>query len=75
MNSSRKSTAAYEARADSIFSFLRDTFSQMPKPIQVIGWLILLFLFVFLVLHPIIGITYFEGRVTTLTRNESPASN
>jgi len=69
MEAKSDQSSAYEARADSIFSFLQKTFSQMPKTVQVIGWLILLLLFVFIVLHPIIGITYFEGRVTTLTFN------
>lgn len=71
MESTTKSSAAYEAQASSIFSFLRVTFSQMPRPVQVIGWLILLLVFVILVLHPLLGVTYFEGRVTTLAWKES----
>jgi tetratricopeptide (TPR) repeat protein len=64
-------TAANQARlTDGIFKFLRDTFNQMPMPVRVFGWVTLLFLFLILVLHPVLGITYFQGKVTVLQIND-----
>ena len=54
-----------DAQATNIFGFLKQTFFKMPRPVQVIGWLVFLLLFVFLVLHPILGITYFQGKVVS----------
>lgn len=53
--------------ASSLFRFLKDTFFKMPKAVQVFGWIVFLLLFVFLVLYPLLGITYYEGRVVSLT--------
>jgi tetratricopeptide (TPR) repeat protein len=55
------------ADATNIFAFLKDSFFKMPRPVQVIGWLVFLLLFVFLVLYPLLGITYYEGRVVYIT--------
>jgi tetratricopeptide (TPR) repeat protein len=55
------------SEAASLFKFLTGTFFQMPKPVQVLGWLVFLVLFVYLVLYPILGITYYEGQVETLS--------
>jgi tetratricopeptide (TPR) repeat protein len=65
-----KAKYAIEAQATTLFAFLRQTFSRMPRSVQVIGWLVLLLLFVFLVLYPIIGITYFHVKVITLKRDQ-----
>ncbi len=65
-----KAKYAIEAQAANLFAFLRQTFSQMPRSVQVVGWLVMLLLFVFLVLHPIIGITYFSGKVVTFKRDK-----
>jgi tetratricopeptide (TPR) repeat protein len=55
------------AEATNLFKFLTGTFFQMPKPVQVLGWLVFLMLFLYLVLYPILGITYYEGQVETLS--------
>jgi hypothetical protein len=49
--------------ATSLFKFLTSTFSQMPKSVQIIGWFVFLLLFVYLVLYPMLGITYYEGKI------------
>ena len=59
----------FEAQANSIFGFLKETFFKMPTYIQVVGWLVFLALFVFLVLYPLLGITYYQGKVTNLSLN------
>jgi Tfp pilus assembly protein PilF len=56
--------------AATVFKFLSGTFFQMPKPVQVIAYFVFLFLFVYLVLNPILGITYYEGTVVTLGFDE-----
>ncbi len=53
-----------------IFDFLQATFKMMPRPVQVIGWLIFLLLFTVIVLHPILGLTIFKGQIITLTRDD-----
>ncbi len=65
----KQSAARYSlhSEAASLFRFLTGTFFQMPKPIQVVGWLVFLLLFVYLVLYPILGITYYEGQLETLS--------
>jgi tetratricopeptide (TPR) repeat protein len=63
-----------EAQATSLFDFLRQTFLKMPRPVQVVGWLVFLLLFVFLVLYPIIGITYFNGKIVMLKRGQDGQS-
>src|SRR6266498_4552625 len=55
-----------EAQAATLFAFLKQTFFQMPLLVQVTGWLVFLALFVFLVLYPILGITYFQGKIISL---------
>lgn len=59
-----------QTQADSIFGFLRQTFNQMPRSVQVFGWLVFLFLFVLLILYPLFGITYFQGKVIVLAIDE-----
>ena len=59
----------FEAQANSIFAFLKLTFFKMPRYIQIVGWLVFLALFVFLVLYPLLGITYYQGKVTKLSLN------
>lgn len=59
-----------DAQAASLFKFLTTTFFQMPKTVQVVGWCVFLLLFVYLVLYPILGITYYEGRVETLSLDQ-----
>jgi tetratricopeptide (TPR) repeat protein len=49
--------------ATNLFKFLTSTFSQMPKSVQIIGWFVFLLLFVYLVLYPMLGITYYEGKI------------
>ena len=51
-----------EAQAVSLFAFLKLTFSKMPKAVQVFGWIVFLFLFVFLVLYPIVGSLTLKAR-------------
>src|SRR5262245_44460296 len=68
-NASSSTKYTIEAQAATLFTFLKDTFAKMPMPVQVIGWLVLLLLFVFLVLYPLVGITYYHGKVITLKRN------
>lgn len=62
----------YSAHSESanLFKFLTGTFFQMPKPIQIIGWISFLLLFVYLVLYPMLGITYYEGKVVTISFDE-----
>ena len=67
----RNPSYSYEAQAKSLFDFLKKTFFQMPKGIQILGWLVFLFLFVFLVLYPLLGISYFQGKVVRITQNEN----
>lgn len=43
----------------------------MPRWVQVIGWLVILFLFVILVLYPLLGINYFQGTVIEMTRDQN----
>src|SRR5215813_2049072 len=58
----------YSVHADAanLFAFLKDSFFKMPRFVQVIGWMVFLFLFVFLVLYPLLGITYYEGHIVSL---------
>ena len=58
---------AVHTEAASLFKFLTATFSQMPRPVQVVGWFVFLLLFVYLVLSPVVGITYYEGRIMQLS--------
>jgi Tfp pilus assembly protein PilF len=63
-------TSKYAAEADSLFAFLRQTFLQMPRWVQVCGWFVFLFLFVFLVLYPLIGVTYVQGQVIKIDQGQ-----
>jgi hypothetical protein len=57
---------AVNVEASNLFKFLTATFAQMPRPVQVIGWLVFLLLFVYLVLYPMLGVTYYEGKIKRL---------
>jgi Tfp pilus assembly protein PilF len=69
--SSRAPRYTVHAEAAGIFAFLKTTFFQMPKSVQVIGWFVFLFLFVFLVLYQALGVAYFSGEVRELTTNST----
>jgi hypothetical protein len=63
-----------EVQASSLFGFLKQTFSQMPRTVQVIGWLVILMLFAFLVLYPLLGITYLQGKIVPLSEDRNAKS-
>jgi hypothetical protein len=69
--SSARPKYSLEAQADNVFAFLTKTFFQMPRPVQVVGWLVLLLLFVYLVLYPTLGVTYFQGKVFRVTKSDT----
>ncbi len=56
------------AEGQSLFAFLKQTFSQMPIAIRVFAYLVFLFLFSFLTLYEFLGITYYEGQVIYVYR-------
>jgi tetratricopeptide (TPR) repeat protein len=63
-----------DVSASSIFDFLKQTFGQMPRAVQVIGWLVFLLLFTFLVLYPLLGVTYVQGKIVPLSDDKTPRS-
>lgn len=62
----REPRYAVQVQATTIFKFLSSTFFQMPRPVQVIGWIVFLLLFIYLVLSPALGITYYQGKIEQL---------
>src|SRR5262245_35687443 len=62
----RRSSEVFGAQADALFKFLRETFAQMPRPVQVVAYLSFLALFVLLMLYPLFGITYFQAHVEAM---------
>ncbi|HKO90664.1 MAG TPA: tetratricopeptide repeat protein [Polyangiaceae bacterium] len=63
--------AEYSVQASTLFDFLRKTFPQMPRAVQVVGWLVILFLFVLLVLYPLVGVTYLQGKIVPLSDDKN----